>query len=84
MNFQDEMIKAIQTIVNEKLNTFSCSNEVATVVTAISKDKKYQVKINGQDYWVKDGVNINPTIGTSVWVRTPTPNLAQAYICAKR
>lgn len=54
-------------------------------MTDISSDK-YKVTINKIDYWVKDGVNINPTVGTAVWVRMPNGNhsMNDAYICAKR
>ena len=83
MDFKQELIRTINILIDEKLNAVSQSKEIATVVTGVSKDK-YKVKINGQDYWVRDGVNVKPTVGTSVWIRSPTPNLADAYICSKR
>ena len=72
MDFKQELIRTINILIDEKLNAVSQSKEIATVVTGVSKDK-YKVKINGQDYWVRDGVNVKPT-----------PNLADAYICSKR
>lgn len=40
---------------------------MVTVVTEINGDE-YKVNIDGGNYWVKDGVNISPTVGMPVWV----------------
>lgn len=72
-------------MINKTLAGYANHTEMASVVTAISSDQ-YKVNINGNDYWVKDGVNIHPAVGTAVWVRTPNGNnnMSDAYICAKR
>ena len=83
MSIQDELIRTIEIIVNRKINNIVQSRDVATVVTGINGDK-YKVTINGNDYWVKDGVNISPTIGMAVWVHIPNGKYTQAFIMAKR
>lgn len=83
MSIQDELIKTIEIIVNRKINNIVQSRDVATVVTEINGDK-YKVNIDGGDYWIKDGVNISPTIGMAVWVHVPNGKLGNAYVCAKR
>ena len=85
MNIQEELINSIKTMIDKKFEGYLNNKEIASVVTEISKNK-YKVNINGKDYWLKDGVNINPTVGTAVWVRTPNGNnnMNDAYICARR
>ncbi len=86
INIQEEIIKTVEQIVEKYLSKYSQKNtEIATVVIGISSDK-YKVCINNIDYWIKDGVNIQPSIGDAVWVRTPngSNNMNGAYICAKR
>lgn len=83
MSIQDELIRTIEMIVNRKIGNIAQSRDVATVVTGISNGK-YKVTINGDDYWVKDGVNISPTIGMAVWVHVPNGKYTQAFIMAKR
>lgn len=82
--FKDEIIKTIEILVNKAIEKRTPSFDVTGAVLEIKGDK-YRVRINGSDYWLKDGVNINPTVGMSVWVRMPNNrNMNGAYICAKR
>ncbi|WWR16817.1 hypothetical protein V1224_05125 [Lachnospiraceae bacterium JLR.KK008] len=85
MDLQEELINSIRITLDKALANHAKNTEIATVVTAISSGQ-YQVKIDGNDYWVKDGVNIHPTVGTAVWVKTPNGkhSMNEAYICAKR
>lgn len=71
-------------MVQEAINK-NITSEVASVVEAVNGDK-YTVSIDGMRYEVKDGVNINPKIGTPVWVKMPNGkgNMTGAYIMAKR
>ena len=68
MSIQDEIIKTVETIVQKYLNKQIISRDVVSVVTGISGNK-YKVNIDGTDYWVKDGIGLNLTIGTQVWIR---------------
>ena len=81
--FRQEIYQTVENLVNGRLKNINTSIDVATVVTGISNGK-YKVTINGNDYWVKDGVNISPTIGMAVWVHVPNGKYTQAFIMAKR
>ena len=83
MSIQDEIIDAVETIVKKYLSKQKLSQDVATVVTAISGDK-YKVEINNSEYWVKNGVGINLNVGNQVWVHIPNNSLKDMFIMAKR
>lgn len=83
MSIQDEIINTVETIVQKYLNKQKLSQDVATVVTAISGDK-YKVKINNSEYWVKNGVGIELGVGNQVWVHIPNNSLKDMFIMAKR
>lgn len=68
MSIQDEIISTIEIIVQKHLSKLKIPRDVVSVVTAISGDK-YKINIDGTDYWVKDGIGLNLTVGTHVWVR---------------
>ena len=82
MNIQDEIIKTIKLMVSKEVENQK-NLSVASVVTEV-KDNKYKVIVDGSTYWVKDGVNLNPTIGTAVWLYKPNGNINQMFIMAKR
>lgn len=82
MNIQEEILKSIETMVEKTILKFQ-NPDVASVVTGIHNGK-YQVSINGADYYVKDGVGISPGVGTAVWIHIPNGNLKNAYIAALR
>lgn len=81
MDIQNEIIQAIDILIQKRLPTTRM--DIPTVVLGVEGDK-YRVNIDGIDYNVKDGVNINPTIGTKVWLHCPNGKINQAYIAAKR
>lgn len=68
MSIQDEIIKTVETIVQKYIGKLNMSRDVVSVVTAISGNK-CKVNIDGTDYWVKDGIGLNLTVGTQVWIR---------------
>lgn len=82
MNIQEEIIKAINVIVEKNIEKYQLL-DVPSVVTGV-KNGKYKVTINGAEYYVKDGVNINPAIGTLVWIHIPNGDIKNAYISARR
>ena len=83
MTLREEVIQTAENIAKSFLNNITVSTDEPSVVTGISNGK-YKVTINGNDYWVKDGVNISPTIGMPVWVHIPNGKYTQAFIMAKR
>ena len=80
MSIQEEIIETVETVVKKYLNNLKLSRDVPSVVTAISNDK-YKVEIDGKVYWLKDGIGLNLTVGTQVWIRIVGKEM---YITSKR
>lgn len=83
MTIKEEIKQAIRTIVMREINKLKISKDVVSVVTAINGDK-YKVNVNGSDYWVKDGIGLNLTVGTAVWVRVVGSGSEGMYIASRR
>ena len=80
MSIQEEIIETVETVVKKYLNNLKLSRDVPSVVTAISNDK-YKVEIDGKVYWLKDGIGLNLTVGTQVWIRIVGKEM---YIASKK
>ena len=80
MSIQDEIINTAETVVKKYLDNLKISRDVPSVVTAISNDK-YKVEIDGKVYWLKDGIGLNLTVGTQVWIRIVGKEM---YIASKK
>lgn len=78
----EEILKTIDLGIQERIAKLQ-NNDIPSVVTEI-KNNKYKVAINGLEKYVKDGVNVSPTVGQSVWVHLPNGNIRDAYISALR
>lgn len=86
MNIQNEILKAIEIIIDKKLEKYAIVSDVQSIVTDVKNDK-YKVFINGSEYWVKCGFDTTSiNIGTPVWVHLPNgnQNFKSAFIIAKR
>jgi len=81
MDIQNEIIQAIDILIKKRLPVTRV--DIPTVILGVQGDK-YKVNIDGVDYNVKDGIGLNPTVGTKVWVHLPNGKINQAYIAAKR
>ena len=84
MSIQDELLKSMQIMIEEAAKKIQ-SAEYASVVESV-RNGKYTVSIDGYKYEVKDGINLQPTVGTPVWVKCPygKGNMTGAYIMARR
>ena len=80
MSIQDEIINTVETVVKKYLGNLQISRDVPSVVTAISNNK-YKVEFDGEVHWLKDGIGLNLTIGTQVWIRIVGKEM---YIASKR
>ncbi len=80
MSLQDEVIKTVETVVQRYFNRINLNSDVVSVITAVNRDK-YKLNINGTDYWLKDGIGLNLTVGTQVWVRIVGKEM---YIASRR
>lgn len=81
MDIQSEILQAIEILIKKNLPPSKV--DIPTVVIGIEGDR-YLVQVDAGQYRVKDGINLNPTIGTKVWLHLPNGNINQAYIAAKR
>lgn len=83
-NINNAIIQSVEMIINKKLEALLNNDKVATVtgIKTIGRTKKFIVKMDGGEYLVYDGVNLNPPINTKVWIHLPNGKLEQAYISA--
>ena len=80
MSIQDEIINTVETVIKKYLDNLKISRDVPSVVTAISNDK-YKIEFDGETHWLKDGIGLNLTVGTQVWIRIVGKEM---YIASKR
>ena len=80
MSIQDEIINTVETVIKKYLDNLKISRDVPSVVTAISNNK-YKVEFDGEIHWLKDGIGLNLTVGTQVWIRIVGQEM---YIASKR
>ena len=80
MSIQEEIIETVEMVVKKYVGRLNISRDVISVVTAISNDK-YKVIVAGTEHWLKDGIGLNLTVGTQVWVRVVGNEM---YIASKK
>ena len=80
MSIQEEIIETVEMVVKKYVGRLNISRDVISVVTAISNDK-YKVIVDGTEHWLKDGIGLNLTVGTQVWIRIVGKEM---YIVSKR
>ena len=80
MSIQEEIIETVEMVVKKYVGRLNISRDVISVVTAISNDK-YKVIVDGTEHWLKDGIGLNLTVGTQVWIRIVGKEM---YIASKR
>ena len=80
MSIQDEIINTVEMVVKKYVGRLNISRDVISVVTAISNNK-YRLEFDGKVHWLKDGIGLNLTVGTQVWVRVVGNEM---YIASKK
>ena len=83
MNIQEEIFKSIESIISKQSSSVPLM-DFPTVILGAEGKEKYKVKINGIERTVKDGIGLNPTPGTAVWVHAMNGDFAQLYIIGRR
>ena len=81
MDIKNEIIKTIEILIDKRIP--KGFQDIPTVILG-QQGNKYKVKIDGVEHWVKDGVQLHPAIGKSVWIHLPNGKLTDAYIAALR
>lgn len=70
-------------MIQKNQTNHSQSRDIASVITDISNDK-FEVQIDHDIYWVKNGVGITLNVGDPVWIHIPNGNMNDMFIMAKK
>lgn len=70
-------------MIQKNQTNHSQSRDIASVITDISNDK-FEVQIDHDIYWVKNGVGITLSVGDPVWIHIPNGNMNDMFIMAKK
>ncbi len=86
MNINQTLLKTIEKLLSEKLNTIYYDKTFPTVIYGVNSDGTYQIVREGQLYTVPNGLGIPLKVTQSVWVTMPcgNKNLKDMYISAIR
>lgn len=86
MNMNQTLLKAIERLLFDKLNTIYYDKTFPTVIYGINSDGTCQIVREGQLYTVPNGLGIPLKVTQSVWVTMPcgNKNLKDMYISAIR
>ena len=86
MNMNQTLLKAIEKLLSDKLNTIYYDKTFPTVIYGVNGDGTYQIVREGQLYTVPNGLGIPLKITQGVWVTMPcgSKNLKDMYISAIR
>lgn len=86
MNMNQTLLKAIERLLSDKLNTIYYDKTFPTVIYGVNSDGTYQIVREGQLYTVPNGLGIPLKITQGVWVTMPcgNKNLKDMYISAIR
>ncbi len=68
MTVKEELLYTIELLIKNEVQKQTQNKDVISVVTAINSDK-YKVIVDGTEHWLKDGIGLNLTVGTQVWIR---------------
>lgn len=82
MDIQEEIFRSIENLANK--NSSSVPMDYPTVILGAVGKNKYKVKINGVERIVKDGIGLNPNVGSAVWVHAMNGDVGEMYIISRR
>ncbi|MDE5802368.1 MAG: hypothetical protein K2I22_05560, partial [Lachnospiraceae bacterium] len=74
MNINQTLLKTIEKLLSEKLNTIYYDKTFPTVIYGVNSDGTYQIVREGQLYTVPNGLGIPLKVTQSVWVTMPCGN----------
>ncbi len=86
MSINQTLLKAIEKLLSDKLNTIYYDKTFPSVIYGANNDGTYQIVREGHLYTVPNGLGIPLKITQSVWVTMPcgNKNLKDMYISAIR
>ena len=82
MNFREELIKSIQTIINNNLDCYKTDRTFISVVKEVTPKGYVVLDETACERTVKCAIpNVELKAGKNVWVKIPRGNLNQMHIC---
>ncbi len=86
MSVQEEIIAAMETMVANYLDKHHKTSQTRVIPSVVTdmKNKEYNVNIDGNHYWIKNGTGIALHIGMPVWVMVPNGIIGDMFIIGKK
>ena len=83
MSFKQELLKAIQIMIDEAVGNYKADRTFTSVIKQKNSNGTYVVlDESGGERKVKCCIpNVNLNVGQRVWVKIPLGNLQQIHIC---
>ena len=78
---QEEIFRSIENITSK--NSTPIVYDIPAVILGVDRGK-YKVNIDGAERTVKDGIGLNLTVGTPVWLHAMNGDMSQLYVISKR
>lgn len=82
MNYKEEIIRSIQTMVNRSIANYKADRTYRSVIRTITSEGYVVLDDTGNERTVKCCIpNASLKAGQSVWVKEPMGNLKALHIC---
>lgn len=82
MNYKEEIIRSIQTMVNRSIANYKADRTYRSVIRTITSEGYVVLDDTGNERTVKCCIpNATLKAGQSVWVKEPMGNLKALHIC---
>ena len=82
MDFREELIKSMQTMIDNKLSCHNCDRTYKSVIKRIDKKGYVIIDRTGSERTVKCCISgIEFRVGQSVWVKEPMGRISDLHIC---
>lgn len=75
------LIKIIHTILNESTNNLRFDKTFKSTIWGKNDDGTYQISHMNQTYNVYNALNVDLSVGQSVWVKIPSGVFKDMHIC---
>ena len=82
MNYKEEILKAIETIIDTKLNNYKADRTYKSVIKSINRKGYVILDETGSERTVPCCIpGLELRVGQSVWVKEPMSDLRNLHIC---
>lgn len=77
---QDEVMQAIEQIVNRKLETAGYDKTTTGTITQVLGNNKYKIIVYGHEWTLSSAVDLDLSVGNLAYITMPQGNFNNAYI----